>query len=154
MAGIDLTGIRHKTGLRVGGWIGGVRSCDEYRTGCRQSRRRGNENAAFYDESPLAGSKNNRQRPAQFPAPQLDAAAAVPVELVRDLWKQVFVPKKQDRVEQSCYPAPSSSGSLGATEPECGSETARRDTSRAVLNFIGLICLFCRCCQRINHPNV
>ena len=68
MAGIDLTGIRHKTGLRVGGWIGGVRSCDEYRTGCRQSRRRGNENAAFYDESPLAGSKNNRQRPAQFPA--------------------------------------------------------------------------------------
>jgi uncharacterized protein YbdZ (MbtH family) len=28
---------------------------------------------------------------------------------------------------------------LGATEPERGGETARRDTSRAVLNFIGLI---------------
>jgi hypothetical protein len=68
MAGIDLTGIRHKTGLRIGGWIGSARRYDEYRTGCRQSGRRGDENAAFHDESPLAGFTNNRQRPGEFPA--------------------------------------------------------------------------------------
>jgi len=59
---------------------------------------------AFHDESPLAGSKNNRQRPGSVSGtPQLNLAAfAASVELVRDLWKQVFVPKKQDRAEQSC----------------------------------------------------
>ena len=59
---------------------------------------------AFRDESPLAGSKNNRQRPGSVSgAPQFNLAAlAASVQLVRDLCKQVFVPKKQDHAEQSC----------------------------------------------------
>jgi len=75
-------------------------------------------------------------------------------ESVGDLWKQVFGPKKQDRAGQSCYPGPSDAGSFGQREPGCGGGTARHDASRAVLNFSGLICLSCRCRQRINHPNV
>jgi hypothetical protein len=66
MAGIDLTGIRHKTGLRVGGWIDGVRRCDEYRTGCRQSRRRGDENAAFMTNLPWLVLKTTAKAPLSF----------------------------------------------------------------------------------------
>jgi hypothetical protein len=51
-----------------------ARGRDEYRTGCRQRGHRGDEDAAFHDEAPclvpkkIAGSTNNGQRPAQFPA--------------------------------------------------------------------------------------
>jgi hypothetical protein len=68
IAGIDLTGARHKTWLRIGGWIGSARRCDENRAGCRQSDRRGDENAAFHDEPPWLVLQNNHQGPGQFPA--------------------------------------------------------------------------------------
>jgi hypothetical protein len=64
------------------------------------------------------------------------AAAPASAQFAGDLWKQVFGPKKQDRDEESCYPVASDSGfdQMGSR-----GEAARHDTSRAVLNFIGLI---------------
>src|SRR5215831_4228363 len=37
---------------------------------------------------------------------------------------------------------------------ERGGGTARHDTSRAVPNFTGFICLFCRCRRNISQPKV
>lgn len=82
-------------------------------------------------------------------APQLNsAAAAASVQRVRDLWKQVFVSKKQDRPEQSCYPIPSNSGSFGQRGLNAG--VGRRGTTRAAP--FSFICLFCRCRHRRNQP--
>lgn len=72
-------------------------------------------------------------------APQLNsAAAAASVQRVRDLWKQVFVSKKQDRPEQSCYPIPSNSGSFGQRGLNAG--VGRRGTTRAAP--FSFICCF------------
>jgi hypothetical protein len=103
----------------------------------------------------------HKQRPKAGPvsgAPQLKlqfnpAAVAASVELNRDLWRQVFGLKKQDRARSELLPNPVELEIVRATRPERGGGAARHDTSRAVLNFIGS-CLYCRCRQRINHPNV
>ena len=75
-------------------------------------------------------------------------------ESVGDLWKQVFWPQKARSRRTELLPRPVQRGIARATEARMRGGTARHDASRAVLNFSGLICLSCRCRQRINHPNV
>jgi hypothetical protein len=123
------------------------------RTGCRQSGHRGDEDAAFHDESPCSIPKNAwfyKQRPRAGPvsgAPQLKlqfnpAAVAASVELTRDLWRQVFVPKKQDRPHSELLPNPVELGIVRATRPERGGGAARH-TTRAAPFSISLVLFVC-----------
>lgn len=122
------------------------------RTGCRQSGHPGDEDAAFHDESPCSVPKNAwfyKQRPRAGPvsgAPQLKsqfnpAAVAASVELNRDLWRQVFVPKKQDRSRSELLPNPVELGSVGQRGPNAGA--GRRGTTRAAPFSISLVLFVC-----------
>jgi hypothetical protein len=107
------------------------------RTGCRQSGHRGDEDAAFHDESPCSIPKNAwfyKQRPRAGPvsgAPQLKlqfnpAAVAASVELTVTCGDRFLSPKSKIAPTRSCYPTPSNSGSFGQRGPNAGA--GRRGT--------------------------
>lgn len=60
---------------------------------------------------------------------------------IRDLWRQVFVPKNQDRAGRSCYPTPSNSGSSGQLGSNRGlnAGVGRRGATRAAPFLISLV---------------
>jgi hypothetical protein len=82
------------------------------RTGCRQSGHRGDEDAAFHDESPCLVPKKwlvlqtTAKGPPSFRRAAIERCGRASIQPARDPRKQVFVSKKQDRAGAELLPNP------------------------------------------------